>query len=123
MNSHSLEEIVKGLGDERLILTRSTVHLESAPLEVITLEQFAARMQVGETTVWKWIRSGRLQPGRHYIQIERVIRFHWCRRLIERLHEDCSPNDSDDCAEQGTVVEVSKEKRKNRYGKRINYDL
>ncbi|MCM0082971.1 helix-turn-helix domain-containing protein [Geomonas sp. Red32] len=122
MGSHSFEEIVQGLGDERLILSRSTVHLETVTLEIITLEQFAERMQVGETTVWKWIRSGRLQPGRHYIQIERVIRFHWCRRLLERLHEDCSPNDSGDSAAPTTSEEAPQERRKNRYGKRINFD-
>lgn len=59
------------------------------PLEIIDLATFAERMQVAETTIHKWIRIGRLKPGRHFIQIDRVIRFSWGPELINRLHEDC----------------------------------
>lgn len=69
---------------------------------IITLEEFADRMQVGETTVWKWIRSGRLQPGRHYIQIDRIIRFHWSNELIHRLLEDCTHKEA-------AVAEIAEE--------------
>ncbi len=62
-------------------------------IEIISVETFADRMEIGETTVWKWIRSGKLRPGRHYIKIERVIRFAWGQQLIDRLLEDCLEND------------------------------
>jgi hypothetical protein len=63
--------------------------MDHQAIEIIELATFAERMKVAETTVWKWIRNGRLRPGRHFIQIDRVIRFAWGAELIYRLHEDC----------------------------------
>jgi hypothetical protein len=63
--------------------------LDPAPhTEMLTVAQFAARMQVGETTVWSWIKTGRLEQGKHFIRIEKVIRFPWRQELIEKLMED-----------------------------------
>lgn len=61
---------------------------EQHAIEIIDLATFAGRMQVAETTVWKWIRSGKLKPGRHFIKFDRVIRFAWGAELIDRLLED-----------------------------------
>lgn len=91
-------------------------------IEILTLEEFAARMKVGETTVWKWIKHGRLKPGRHYIQIDRVIRFNWCSELIERLHEDCVAPEEMELASE--PEEQPKERRRTRYAKcpiNLNY--
>ena len=109
---------------ERLTLSRSTIHLEPPSVEILTLEEFAEKMKVGETTVWKWIRSGKLRAGRHYIQIERVIRFHWGRELVERLHEDCctEPTDSEPSEAENTAAPVVRRKRQS-YGKHINFDI
>lgn len=96
---------------------------EQEPL-IITLEEFAQRMCVGESTVWKWIRNGNLKPGRHFIQFDRVIRFHWCRELIERLHEDCCAEHPENEFEQPCPVETPNESgQKPKYGKRINFDI
>lgn len=108
---------------ERLTLTQATIHLESPSVEIITLEQFAERMQVGETTVWKWIRSGKLRPGRHYIQIERVIRFHWCRALVERLLEDCQEGGDEETAVVSDEPAAPQFRKRHRYGSRINFDI
>jgi len=108
---------------ERLVVSLSGSRIEQPALEIITLEQFATRMQVGETTVWKWIRSGRLRPGRHYIQIERVIRFHWCRDLVERLHEDCQETDSEEMAVVSEEPVAPEPRKRHRYGSRINFDV
>lgn len=73
--------------------------------EIIDLSTFAERMRVAETTVRKWIRNGRLKPGRHFIRIDRVIRFAWGPELINRLHEDClelSDEGDDKPAQEGS---------------------
>lgn len=91
------------------------------PVEVLTIEEFAQKMKVCETTVWKWIRNGKLRPGRHFIQIDRVIRFHWSVRLIDRLQDDCFGIAT--ASEQQPQEEISNGNKKNRYGKRINFDI
>jgi len=124
MDSHPLEQITIEQIDERLNLSRSVVHL-AAPesLEIITLEQFALKMQVGESTGWKWIKSVRLKPGRHYIQIERVSRLHWCRALMDRLLEDCCSEEEETTFEEPRMEEASKVRgQKRKYGK-INFDI
>jgi len=63
--------------------------MEHQGIDIIDLATFAERMGVAETTAWKWIRNGKLKPGRHFIQIDRIIRFSWGQELINRLHEDC----------------------------------
>ena len=57
-------------------------------LELITVEEFAKRMKISRTTVFDWIRKGRLKAGRHYIKVGRVIRFEWGPELLQRLRED-----------------------------------
>lgn len=114
----TLEQLV-----ERLTISRSTIHLEASALEIITLEQFAERMQVGETTVWKWIKTGKLRPGRHFIQIDRVIRFHWCRELVERLLEDCQEVGDEETAVASEEPAVPESRKRHRYGSRINFDV
>lgn len=115
MDTNSEEHLTMEQLLERLTLSRSTIHLEPPSVEILTLEEFAEKMKVGETTVWKWIRSGKLRAGRHYIQIERVIRFHWCRELVERLHEDC--------AEALGEEEPITPRKRHKFGKRINFDI
>lgn len=122
MDSHPQEHITIEQLIERLIVSRSTESTDS--LEIITLEEFARRMQVGETTVWKWIRTGKLKPGRHFIQFERVIRFHWCRDLLDRLHEDSSQGEETTEVNQQQLEATAKGTRQTRhYGKRINFEI
>lgn len=122
METHPPELITTEQVEERLNLSRSPLCPPDSP-EIITLEEFAAKMKVSETTVWKWLRHGNLRPGRHYIQIERVIRFHWCRELVERLHEDCSADRPEKPPAQRDWEDVPEEPEKQRYGKRINFDI
>jgi excisionase family DNA binding protein len=56
--------------------------------ELLTVEEFAKRMKISRTTVFDWIKKGRLKAGRHYIQIGRVIRFEWGPELVQALYED-----------------------------------
>lgn len=121
MDTHSEEQLTMEQLLERLTLSRSTIHLEPPSVEILTLEEFAEKMKVGETTVWKWIRSGKLRAGRHYIQFERVIRFHWCRELVERLHEDCAEVLGEE--EPTTPAEPITSRKRHKFGKRINFDI
>ena len=58
-------------------------------VEILTVDEFATKMKVGETTVWKWIGNNTLLMGRHYFQNEKIIRFPWGPELINKLMEDC----------------------------------
>jgi excisionase family DNA binding protein len=50
--------------------------------EVLTVEQFAERMQVSRTTVFGWIKNGSLREGAHYIRLGRILRFCWQEGLF-----------------------------------------
>lgn len=85
---------VSTVPDEKQLLSRHDA-IRPAPIlfvwtvEILTVEEFATKMQVSETTVWKWIGNGTLLMGRHYFQSEKVIRFPWGPELINKLMEDC----------------------------------
>ena len=57
-------------------------------VEMVTIEQFAAKMSVSRTTIYDWIKSGHLLPGRHFIKIGSIIRFCWGPDLFQRLLDD-----------------------------------
>ncbi len=46
-------------------------------LELLTVEQFAERLQVSRTTVFEWLKTGNLEQGKHYFKIGRILRFVW----------------------------------------------
>jgi predicted DNA-binding transcriptional regulator AlpA len=64
--------------------------MEPPASEVITIEEFARRMQLSRATVFAWIKSGILRQGRHFFRFGRVVRFVWNDELIARLLDDCA---------------------------------
>jgi hypothetical protein len=58
-------------------------HAETFPssslprLELLTVEQFAERLQVSRTTVFGWLKKGVLTEGAHYLRIGRILRLRW----------------------------------------------
>ena len=50
--------------------------------EILTVEQFAEKMQVSRTTVFGWLKSGVLQEGVHYFRIGRILRLRWQKGLF-----------------------------------------
>ncbi|NTV47772.1 MAG: helix-turn-helix domain-containing protein [Chlorobiales bacterium] len=54
---------------------------EQSP-ELLTVEQFAQRLQVSRATVFTWIQKQILVQGRHFIKIGRVLRFTWSDDFI-----------------------------------------
>lgn len=53
--------------------------------ELLTVEQFAQRLQVSRATVFNWIQKQILVQGRHFLKIGRVLRFTWSDDLISTL--------------------------------------
>ncbi|WP_223909889.1 helix-turn-helix domain-containing protein [Geobacter sp. AOG1] len=45
--------------------------------DVLTVEQFAERLQVSRTTVFAWLKSGAILEGVHYFRLGRILRFRW----------------------------------------------
>ena len=41
--------------------------MQEHPLELITLEQFAKRLNISRSTAYNWLAEGRLVPGRHVV--------------------------------------------------------
>jgi excisionase family DNA binding protein len=50
--------------------------------ELLTVDQFAQRLQVSRTTVFEWLKNGELREGIHYFRIGRVLRFRWQEGLF-----------------------------------------
>ena len=66
----------------------TTCHSET---DLLTVEQFAVRMQVSRTTVFEWLKNGSLVEGKHYFKIGRIIRFVWDATLFLRAGEKKHP--------------------------------
>src|SRR5450759_4246326 len=56
--------------------------------ELLTVEQFAQRLQVSRATVFTWIQKQILVPGRHFLKIGRVLRFCWSDDFVTCLLND-----------------------------------
>jgi len=64
--------------------------------EILTVEQFALRMQVSRTTVFGWPKNKVLEEGVHYFRVGRILRLCWREGLFlnsqpRPLSEDESP--------------------------------
>lgn len=55
--------------------------------ELLTVDQFAQRLQVSRATVFAWIQKNVLSPGKHYLKIGRVLRFLWSAQLLETINQ------------------------------------
>jgi hypothetical protein len=60
----------------------------SDALELLTIDEYAERIKIGRTTVFKWKQDGTLVPGRHYIKKGKILRFIWTRDVIEEIHQE-----------------------------------
>lgn len=56
--------------------------------ELLTVEQFAERLQVSRATVFTWIQKQILVQGRHFLKIGRVLRFTWSDDFISILLQE-----------------------------------
>lgn len=61
------------------------------PPELLTVEQFAQRLQVSRATVFSWMQKQILVQGRHFLKFGRVLRFTWSDDFISTLlHESAA---------------------------------
>jgi hypothetical protein len=56
--------------------------------ELLHTDEFAKRLKVGRTTIFKWKKEGTLIPGRHFIKKGKIVRYIWARDLIMEIHEN-----------------------------------
>lgn len=62
--------------------------LSQQPPELLTVEQFAQRLQVSRATVFAWMQKQILVQGRHFLKFGRVLRFSWSDDLVACLLHD-----------------------------------
>jgi predicted DNA-binding transcriptional regulator AlpA len=55
--------------------------------ELLTVEQFALRLQVSRATVFAWMQKKILVQGQHFLRLGRVLRFPWSEELVSSLLE------------------------------------
>ena len=55
--------------------------------EMISVEEFAARMGVSRSTVFAWLAKGHLPEGKVYVRIGKTIRFIWSIEAIAAMSE------------------------------------
>jgi hypothetical protein len=55
-------------------------------IELLTIDEYARRFRVCRTTIFEWKKQGKLQDGRHFIKIGRILRFFWNINVIKDLH-------------------------------------
>lgn len=65
--------------------------------DLLTVEQFAERMQVSRTTVFGWIKAGAIKERVHYIRLGRILRFRWGVDLF--FNRPTLPNNAEDAPE------------------------
>lgn len=53
--------------------------------DILTAEEFAARLKIGRSTLFDWISKGVLTSGRHYFKQGRILRFVWSDEVILSL--------------------------------------
>lgn len=58
--------------------------------EMLDVEEYAKRLSVSRATIFDWKAKGYLKPGKHFLQIGRVIRYKWSEEAINSLMEESS---------------------------------
>lgn len=57
-------------------------------IELFKIDEFANRLLISRSTVFQWIKSGKLKAGCHFIKIGRCLRFFWEPDVVRSLHEN-----------------------------------
>lgn len=65
--------------------------------ELISVEEFARRMEVSRSTVFVWLAKGYLAEGKVFIRVGKTIRFIWSLAMVTSLAiQTASLRNSDD---------------------------
>ncbi|OEU72824.1 MAG: hypothetical protein BA869_08415 [Desulfuromonadales bacterium C00003107] len=87
--------------------------------ELIVVDEFAKRMGVGRTTVFKWKDENIVVQGEHYFSIGKVLRFLWSKETIVSLVKRNTPIKQD----LAPPIVPRYLQKKSQQGSRINLDL
>lgn len=77
--------------------------------ELLPVAEYAKRLHVGRTTIFKWKESGKLLPQQHFIQKGRIIRYVWDIETIRSLHENETPDSDSKNIDPDFVTEKKKD--------------
>jgi len=53
--------------------------------EILTAEEFAARLKIGRSTLFDWLNKEILVSGKHYLKVGRILRFVWSDDVVTTL--------------------------------------
>lgn len=56
-------------------------------MEILTPEEFAARLRIGRSTLFDWLQKGLLRPGRLFLKQGRTLRFFWYEETPQLVAE------------------------------------
>jgi len=56
-------------------------------VEILTPEEFAARLRIGRSTLFDWLQKGLLRPGRLFFKQGRTLRFFWSEETPQLVAE------------------------------------
>jgi len=85
----------------------------------LVVDEFAKRMAVSRTTVFKWIDEDVVVQGEHFFKIGRTLRFLWTKETIVSLVKRNTPVEQDFAP---PIVPRGLQKQSHQ-GSRINLDL
>jgi hypothetical protein len=55
--------------------------------EILTPIEFAERLKIGRSKLFEWMRDGVLVPGKHFVKIDRIVRFYWSDDILFTLEK------------------------------------
>lgn len=58
---------------------------EERTAELLTVDQFAEKLQVSRATVFGWMQRDILIQGKHFFRLGRVLRFPWSTERVDAL--------------------------------------
>jgi len=53
--------------------------------DILTVDEFALRLQLSRATVFNWMQKGILERGKHYLKQGRVLRFLWNDEVVKDI--------------------------------------
>lgn len=59
--------------------------MDTRDFEMISVEEFARRMDVSRSTIFSWLTKGYLIEGKIFIRVEKTIRFIWSLETVTAL--------------------------------------
>lgn len=85
-------------------------------MEILTPEEFAARLRIGRSTLFYWLQKGLLRPGRLFLKQGRTLRFFWTDETPELVAELLASSQ-----EASATISARKRQKQTESGSIINW--